>query len=48
MEAYSAKLRRLGIAEQVGFGPTLKEFRELIESHGLNMNLNRMKITSAT
>ena len=48
MEAYSAKLRKLGIAEQVGFGPTLKGFRELIERHGLNMNLNRMKIKSAT
>jgi hypothetical protein len=48
MEAFSAKLRKLGIADQVGFGPTLKGFRELIESHGLNMNLNRMKIKSAT
>jgi hypothetical protein len=48
MEAFSAKLRKLGIAEQVGFGPTLKGFRELIERHGLNMNLNRMKIKSAT
>ena len=47
MEAFSAKLRKLGIAEQVGFGPTLKGFRELIERHGLNMNLNRMKIKSA-
>lgn len=48
MEAFSVKLRKLGIAEQVGFGPTLKGFRELIERHGLNMNLNRMKIKSAT
>jgi hypothetical protein len=48
MEAYSVKLRKLGIAEQVGFGPTLKGFRELIERHGLNMNLNRMKIKPAT
>ena len=48
MEAYSVKLRKLGIAEQVGFGLTLKGFRELIERHGLNMNLNRMKIKSAT
>ena len=48
MEAFSVKLRKLGIAEQVGFGPTLKGFRELIERHGLNMNLNRMKMKSAT
>lgn len=44
MEAFSVKLRKLGIAEQVGFGPTLKGFCELIERHGLNMNLNRMRI----
>ena len=48
MEAYSVKLRKLGLAEQVGFGPTLKGFRELIERHGLNMNLNRMNIETAT
>jgi hypothetical protein len=48
METFSAKLRKLGITEQVGFEPTLKGFRELIERHGLNMNLNRMKIKSAT
>ena len=48
MEAFSVKLRKLGITEQVGFGPTLKGFRELIERHGLNMNLNRMKIKSAS
>ena len=40
MEAFSVKLRKLGIAEQVGFGPTLIGFRELIEKLGLNENLN--------
>ena len=48
MEAFSAKLQKLGITEQVGFGLTLKGFRELIERHGLNSNLNRMKIKSVT
>ena len=46
MEAYSAKLRKLGISEQVL--PTLKGFRELIERHGLNMNLNRTKMKATT
>lgn len=46
MEDFSVKLRKLGVSEKVG--PTLKGFRELIEHHGLNMNLNRRKIKAAT
>ena len=45
MDAFSIKLRKLGITEKIG--PTLKGFHELIERHGLNMNLNRTKIRSA-
>jgi len=48
MKAFSVKLRKLGVTEQVGFGPTLTEFRELIERHGLNLNLNRTKIKTTT
>jgi hypothetical protein len=44
MAAFSAKLRKLGITEQVGFGPTNIEFQELIARHGLNANLNRRRI----
>lgn len=48
METFSAKLRTLGITEHVGFGPTVKEFAELIERHGLNADLNRKRIKGAT
>ncbi len=44
MQAFSVKLRKLGIAEQIGFGPTLTGFRELIERHGLNEKLNKKRI----
>ena len=36
MQAFSAKLRKLGITEQVGFGPTKAEFSALCEKLGLN------------
>jgi DNA phosphorothioation-associated putative methyltransferase len=43
MRKFSAKLRKLGIAETLGFGPTKDEFLALAESKGLNANLNRTK-----
>jgi hypothetical protein len=45
MEAFSFKLRKLGITEQVGFGPRKVEFASLLEKHGLNENLNRKRIS---
>jgi DNA phosphorothioation-associated putative methyltransferase len=43
MEAFSAKVRKLGITENMGFGPALTELRELRERHGLNEKLNRRR-----
>ncbi len=43
MMKFSAKLRKLGIAEQVGFGPTKTEFEALLAEHGLNENLNQRR-----
>ena len=40
MTTFSAKLRKLGVTEQVGFGPTKSEFEALLARHGLNENLN--------
>jgi DNA phosphorothioation-associated putative methyltransferase len=48
MTAFSTKLRKLGIGEQVGFGPTKSEFLELLQRHGLNENLNRKRVGSVT
>ncbi len=48
MQAFSAKLRKLGIADQVGFGPSVKEFAALLERNGLNANLNRKSIKATT
>ena len=42
--AFSAKLRKLGIAEQVGFGPSKAEFSALLEKSGLNENLNKRRV----
>jgi hypothetical protein len=38
MTTFSAKLRKLGITEQVGFGPTKSEFEALLARHGLSEN----------
>jgi hypothetical protein len=43
MAAFSAKLRKLGISEQIGFGPTKVDFIALLERSGLNENLNRKR-----
>jgi hypothetical protein len=50
LAAYSAKLRKLGVGEQVGFGPgpTKLEFMSLLEKHGLNEKLNRRRVTSGS
>jgi len=39
MAEFSAKLRKLGMSEQVGFGATKEEFAGLVERHGLNADL---------
>ena len=43
MAAFSAKVRKLGITEQVGFGPTKAELSTILEKNGLNGNLNRKR-----
>ncbi len=43
MEAFSAKLRKLGIAEGPGFGLTKVEFASLLQKHGLNERLNKQR-----
>ena len=47
MYAFASKLRKLGITGQIGFGPTVREFEEMAERHGLNANLNWKRIRSA-
>jgi DNA phosphorothioation-associated putative methyltransferase len=47
MVAFSAKLRKLGIAEQVGFGTAKNAFEALLARHGLNENLNRRRTRAA-
>lgn len=46
MAEFSTKLRKVGISEQVGFGPTKEEFAGLLEKHGLNENLNQRRATA--
>jgi DNA phosphorothioation-associated putative methyltransferase len=43
MQAFSAKLRKLGITEQIGLGPKKTEFSALCEKLGLNEMLNRKR-----
>jgi hypothetical protein len=43
MVAFSTKLRKLGVGEQVGLGPTKSEFEALLAEHGLNENLNKRR-----
>lgn len=44
MEAFSAKLRKIGIAgNNVGLGPVKRELMALLASKGLNENLNRRR-----
>jgi hypothetical protein len=43
MEAFSAKLRKLGIPDAEMLGPTKKGLAELREKFGLNENLNRKR-----
>jgi hypothetical protein len=38
MAAFSASVRKLGVTEQVGFGPSRSEFEALLAQHGLNGN----------
>jgi hypothetical protein len=40
MLAFSAKLRKLGNIDQVGFGPTKSEFEALLAQHGLQEEPN--------
>jgi hypothetical protein len=43
MTTVSTKLRKLGVTEEVGFGPTRNEFDALLARHGLNENLNKRR-----
>ena len=43
MEAFSTKLRKLGVLDTAVFGPTKKGLVELREKAGLNENLNRKR-----
>jgi hypothetical protein len=47
MQAFSAKLRKLGIPEQGLSGPSKTEFQQLLAQHGLNGNLNRKRFKQA-
>jgi len=46
MEAFSAKLRKLGLTDTLVIGPTKKGLAELRERAGLNENLNKRKSAS--
>jgi len=47
MEAFSAKLRKLGLDESsIGFGPDQQSFRELLLEAGLNEKLNPLRKAS--
>jgi hypothetical protein len=46
MEQFGAGVRKLGIADQAGSGPTAKELARLIECRGLNARLSRKRIAS--
>ena len=43
MEAFSAKVRKLGLSDMAMLGPTKKGFAELRDKAGLNENLNRKR-----
>jgi hypothetical protein len=43
MEAFSAKLRKLGLSDNTLMGPTKTGFAQLLEQEGLNENLNRRR-----
>ena len=43
MQEFSAKLRKLGLNEDMGFGPTKEEFHIFIAKKGLTLNLNRIR-----
>jgi hypothetical protein len=40
MTAFTAKLRKLGVGEQIGFGPTKNEFEALLAQGGFNENFH--------
>jgi DNA phosphorothioation-associated putative methyltransferase len=43
MRKFSGKLRKLGLTELTGFGPTKDEFLALAEVHGMNSRLNKVR-----
>lgn len=45
MQAFSAKVRRLGVSEVFGTRPYREEFTKLLDEAGLNENLNRKRKT---
>ena len=45
LQAFSRKVRKLGISEQALSGPSQPEFQRLLAQHGLNENLNRKRVS---
>jgi hypothetical protein len=43
MRKFSGRLRKLGLTETMGFGPTKDEFLSLARSKGLNARLNKIR-----
>lgn len=46
MERFSARVRKLGIGDQAGSGPTATELARLLECRGLNARLDRRRMVS--
>jgi hypothetical protein len=46
MEKFSAKVRKVGLADQGGSRPTVTAFGDVLERHGLNARLHRKRIGS--
>jgi DNA phosphorothioation-associated putative methyltransferase len=43
MRKFSAKVRKIGVSESMGFGPSKEEFFTLAKSRGLNASLNKTR-----
>jgi len=43
MQAFSAKVRKLGIPDEGTSGPSKAELMQLLDLHGLNKNLNKRR-----
>jgi hypothetical protein len=45
MQAFSVKATKLGIGNQNVLGPTRAQLVQILERHGLNLNLNKRRKT---